>query len=90
VAHHELQLREEPADLVDAVDRLAGHRDAGTGDADTAADRQVELHALGINRIEALVIDRHLRKTSTLNMYSAGKSNDSRLSRSRNSGRMKP
>src|SRR5262245_8897672 len=61
VAHHEPELREAPADLVAELDGLPEHRDARAPHADADEDRKVELHALGVDRVEALVVDRHLR-----------------------------
>ena len=43
VAHHELQLGEEPADLVDERHVLTRHGYARTGNAATDTDRQVEI-----------------------------------------------
>ena len=60
VAHHELELREVPADLVDQHRLLARRRHPRSADAGAHADRDVELDALRVQRIELLVVDRHL------------------------------
>ena len=61
MAHDELELGEEPADLVDPLDVLRRHRQARPGHAAADADRDVELDRLRVDRVEALVVDRHLR-----------------------------
>ena len=61
VAHHDLELGEEPAHLVEQLGLLAEHRHPRAGHAGGDADRDVELDALRVDRVEALVVDRHLR-----------------------------
>ena len=61
VAGDEAQLGEEPADLVDQLHVLARHRHPRTRHADAHEDRDVELDALGVDRVDPLVVDRHLR-----------------------------
>ena len=60
VTGHELELGEEPADLVDQADFLGRERHPGPGHARAHADRDVELNALRVDRIELLVVDRDL------------------------------
>ncbi len=59
MAHDELQLGEEPAHLVDQLHLLVGHRHPRAGHAGGDEDRQVELDALGVQRVVAGVVDRH-------------------------------
>ena len=54
----ELQLGEVPADLVDEADVLRRERHPRTGHARAHADRDVELDALRVDRIELRVVDR--------------------------------
>ena len=61
VAGDELQLGEVPAHLVDQADVLRRERHARSGHARAHADRDVELDALRVQRIELRVVDRHLR-----------------------------
>src|SRR5439155_3742573 len=61
VTGHELQLGKVPAHVVDEADVLRGERDARSGDTRADADRDVELDALGVDRIKLRVVDRNLR-----------------------------
>ena len=44
-----------------SADVLRAHEDARPGNARVQHDRDVELHALGVDRVHLLVVDRHLR-----------------------------
>ena len=61
VAGDELELGEVPADLVDEADVLRRERHPGSGHSRAHADRDVELDALRVDRIELRVVDRDLR-----------------------------
>src|SRR4051794_1059121 len=60
----ELELGEEPANLVDERDVLRRERHPRSWHARAHADGDVELNALGVDRVELLVVDRDLRRES--------------------------
>ena len=65
VAGDERELGEVVHDFVDELDVLAGHlADARPGHARAHEDRDVELAALRVERVELLVVDRHLREAA--------------------------
>ena len=61
VTHDDAEFREEPGDFVEQAGVLALVGHARTGHADQHVDRDVELDALGVDGVEALVVDRRLR-----------------------------
>src|SRR5262249_57600577 len=64
VGGDEGERREVEHHVVDELHVLAGHLDARPGHAGAHEDRDVELAALGVDGVEAPVVDRHLRNAA--------------------------
>ena len=62
VTRHEDQIGEVEHHLVDELDVLTERLQPRPGDAGAAEDGYAELHALGVDRVHLLVVDRHLGK----------------------------
>ena len=50
--------------MVDSFDVLAHHGNPRPGNSDTAEDRNVEFNTLGVDRVEALVVNGNLWNTT--------------------------
>ncbi len=62
MTHHDLQLREEPAHLVQMLNLLRLHRNTRTRNTGIQQHRQAEFGGNRIEREHIFMIDRHLRQ----------------------------
>ena len=60
MACNEFKVREEPADLINESNVLNSEWNPRAGNTSAYADWDIELNALGVYRVELLVVDRNL------------------------------
>jgi hypothetical protein len=59
--HHDLQLREEPANFIEVLDFLWLHGNSGSGHTHAGTEWNIQIDAGNENRVPLLIGQRHLR-----------------------------